>query len=130
MNSEVTDWIERVDNKLIPAYGRTPVVFTRGQGVWLYDREGRSYLDCLTGLAVVAVGHANPRVAEAARVQLSELVHVSNIFYTEPMAALAERLSALSGLDRVFFANCGATVNETAIKLARRYAQQRYGPHR
>ena len=130
MNSEVTDWIERVDRKLIPAYGRTPVVFTRGQGVWLYDREGRSYLDCLTGLAVVAVGHANPRVAEAARVQLSELVHVSNIFYTEPMAILAERLSALSGLDRVFFANCGATVNETAIKLARRFAQQRYGPHR
>lgn len=130
MNSEPKGWIERADRKLIPAYGRTPVVFTRGQGVWLFDREGRSYLDCLTGLAVVAVGHANPRVAEAARGQLSELVHVSNIFYTEPMVSLAGRLSALSGLDRVFFANCGATVNETAIKLARRYAQKRYGAHR
>ncbi|MYB79012.1 MAG: aspartate aminotransferase family protein [Acidimicrobiia bacterium] len=114
----------------MPAYGRTPVVFTRGQGVWLFDREGRSYLDCLTGLAVVAVGHANPRVAEAARAQLSQLVHVSNIFYTEPMVRLAGRLSALSGLDRVFFANCGATVNETAIKLARRFAQKRHGAHR
>lgn len=129
MNSESKGWIERADRKLIPAYGRTPVVFTRGQGVWLFDREGRSYLDCLTGLAVVAVGHANPRVAEAARGQLSELVHVSNIFYTEPMVSLAGRLSALSGLDRVFFANCGATVNETAIKLARRYAQKMHGAH-
>ncbi|MDE0121831.1 MAG: aspartate aminotransferase family protein [bacterium] len=130
MNPEVTAWIEKADRKLIPAYGRTPVVFTRGQGVWLFDREGRSYLDCLTGLAVVAVGHANPRVAEAARAQMSELVHVSNIFYTEPMVSLAGRLSALSGLDRVFFANCGATVNETAIKLARRYAQKKHGAHR
>ncbi len=130
MNPEVTAWIEKADRKLIPAYGRTPVVFTRGQGVWLFDREGRSYLDCLTGLAVVAVGHANPRVAEAARAQMSELVHVSNIFYTEPMVSLAGRLSALSGLDRVFFANCGATVNETAIKLARRHAQKKHGAHR
>ena len=61
---------------------------------------------------------------------MSELVHVSNIFYTEPMVSLAGRLSALSGLDRVFFANCGATVNETAIKLARRFAQKRHGAHR
>ena len=110
--AKVSSWIENADRTLIPAYGRTPVVFTRGEGVWLYDREGRSYLDCLTGLAVVAVGHANPRVAEAARVQLSELVHVSNIFYTEPMVTLAGRLTALSGLDRAFFANCGATANE------------------
>ncbi len=126
----MSSWIENADRTLIPAYGRTPVVFTRGEGVWLYDREGRSYLDCLTGLAVVAVGHANPRVAEAASVQLSELVHVSNIFYTEPMVTLAGRLTALSGLDRAFFANCGATANETAIKLARRYAQEKHGAHR
>ncbi len=126
----MSSWIENADRTLIPAYGRTPVVFTRGEGVWLYDREGRSYLDCLTGLAVVAVGHANPRVAEAASVQLSELVHVSNIFYTEPMVTLAGRLTALSGLDRAFFANCGATANETAIKLARRYSQEKHGAHR
>ena len=126
----MSSWIENADRTLIPAYGRTPIVFTRGEGVWLYDREGRSYLDCLTGLAVVAVGHANPRVAEAASVQLSELVHVSNIFYTEPMVTLAGRLTTLSGLDRAFFANCGATANETAIKLARRYAQEKHGAHR
>ena len=123
-------WIEAADRTLIPAYGRTPVIFTRGEGVWLYDREGKSYLDCLTGLAVVAVGHANPRVAAAAGAQLSQLVHVSNLFYNEPMVALAARLTELSGLERVFFANCGATANETAIKLARRFAQEKHGAHR
>ena len=124
------NWIEAADRTLIPAYGRTPVRFTRGEGVWLYDDQGRAYLDCLTGLAVVAVGHANPRVAQAASAQLSRLVHVSNLFYTTPMMTLAARLAELSGLDRVFFANCGATANETAIKLARRFAQEKYGPKR
>ncbi|MCQ3805040.1 MAG: aspartate aminotransferase family protein [bacterium] len=123
-------WIEAADRTLVPAYGRTPVKFIRGDGVWLYDHEGLEYLDCLTGLAVVAVGHANPRVAKAAGAQLSELVHVSNLFYNQPMVDLAARLTRLSGLDRVFFANCGATANETAIKLARRHAQKRYGNKR
>lgn len=124
------NWMEAADRTLVPAYGRTPVRFVKGEGVWLYDHQGRAYLDCLTGLAVVAVGHANPRVAEAASAQLSELVHVSNLFYTDPMVNLAARLTRLSGLDRVFFANCGATANETAIKLARRYAQERDGSQR
>ena len=126
----MNSWIEAADRMLVPAYGRTPVIFTRGEGVWLYDHEERPYLDCLTGLAVVAVGHANPRVAAAASAQISKLVHVSNLFYTEPMVSLAGRLTELSGLDRVFFANCGATANETAIKLARRFAQERHGAHR
>lgn len=123
-------WNEAADRTLVPAYGRTPVKFIRGDGVWLYDHEGGAYLDCLTGLAVVAVGHANPRVAKAAGAQLSQLVHVSNLFYNEPMVELAARLTRLSGLDRVFFANCGATANETAIKLARRHAQQKHGAPR
>ncbi len=123
-------WIEAADRTLVPAYGRTPIMFSRGEGVWLYDSEGKSYLDCLTGLAVVAVGHANPRVAAAAGAQLSTLVHVSNLYYTRPMVDLAARLTGVAGLDRVFFANCGATANETAIKLARRYAQQKHGAHR
>jgi predicted acetylornithine/succinylornithine family transaminase len=106
------------------------VRFVKGRGVWLYDHEGRSYLDCLTGLAVVAVGHANRRVADAASAQLSELVHVSNLFYTDPMVNLAARLTRLSGLDRAFFANCGATANETAIKMARRFAQEKHGAER
>ncbi len=124
------NWVEAADRTLVPAYGRTPVMFARGEGVWLYDHQGRAYLDCLTGLAVVAVGHANPRVTAAAAAQLAQLVHVSNFFYTAPMVSLAARLTRLSGLDRVFFANCGATANETAIKLARRFAQKRNGPER
>ena len=104
------------------------MVFTHGAGSWLTDEDGRQYLDFLTGLAVVSVGHANPRVAAAVSAQMATLVHVSNLYYTEPMVRLAERLNALSGLDRTFFANCGATANEAAIKLARRWGQSTKGP--
>lgn len=113
---------------LVQTYKRQPVLFSRGEGSWLYDKTGKAYLDCLGGLAVVSVGHANPRVARAASAQLSTLVHVSNLFYSEPMVHLAERLRALSGLSRAFFSNCGATANEAAIKLARRWAQKQRGP--
>jgi predicted acetylornithine/succinylornithine family transaminase len=95
----------------------------------LVDDEGRRYLDCLTGLAVVSVGHANERVAAAVAAQMQTLVHVSNLYYTEPMVRLAERLVEVSGMDRIFFANCGATANEAAIKLARRWGQTNRGEH-
>lgn len=119
---------EREARVVMQTYGRLPVTFVRGEGSWLYDEQGRDYLDCLGGLAVTAVGHANRRVADAACEQLSTLVHVSNLYYTVPMVELAERLVALSGLDRVFFANDGATANEAAIKLARRWGQTHKGP--
>lgn len=119
--------IERESHAVMQTYGRTPVEFVSGEGSWLTDSEGKRYLDCLTGLAVVSVGHANPAVAGAVADQMATLVHVSNFFYTEPMVELAERLNRLSGLDRVFFANCGATANEAAIKLARRWGQRRRG---
>ncbi len=122
--------IEREAAVVMQTYGRTPVVFERGEGTWLWDTAGERYLDFLTGLAVVSVGHANPRVAAAVSGQMAKLVHTSNLFYTEPMVALAERLTTLSGLQRVFFANCGATANEAAIKLARRWGQTRHGAGR
>ncbi len=122
--------IEREAAVVMQTYGRTPVVFERGEGTWLWDTAGERYLDFLTGLAVVSVGHANPRVAAAVSGQMAKLVHTSNLFYTEPMVALAERLTTLSGLQRVFFANCGATANEAAIKLARRWGQSRHGAGR
>ncbi len=122
--------IEREAAVVMQTYGRTPVVFERGEGTWLWDTAGERYLDFLTGLAVVSVGHANPRVAAAVSGQMARLVHTSNLFYTEPMVALAERLTTLSGLQRVFFANCGATANEAAIKLARRWGQTRHGAGR
>lgn len=112
---------------IMPTYGRIEVVFVRGEGSWLYDEAGTPYLDCLSGLAVVSVGHANTRVAAAVTEQMTELVHVSNLYYTEPQVRLAERLIELSGLSKVFFANDGATANEAAIKLARRWGQKTKG---
>ena len=119
---------EREAAAVLQTYGRAPVTFVRGDGCRLYDEDGKDYLDCLAGIAVVAVGHANAAVAAAAARQMTRLVHVSNLYYTVPQVELAERLTALSGLDRVFFANCGATANEAAIKLARRWGQKRRGP--
>ena len=119
---------EREAAAVLQTYARAPVAFVRGDGCRLYDENGKEYLDCLAGIAVVAVGHANPAVAAAAARQMTKLVHVSNLYYTVPQVELAERLAALSGLDRVFFANCGATANEAAIKLARRWGQKRRGP--
>jgi predicted acetylornithine/succinylornithine family transaminase len=112
---------------IIQTYKRIPVVFVRGEGTHLYDDAGKDYLDFLGGLAVIGVGHANTRVAAAVAEQMTELVHVSNLYYTKPQVELAARLVELSGMDRVFFANCGATANETAIKLARRWGQKERG---
>lgn len=123
----MTSVIEREQRVVMQTYGRTPITFVSGEGSWLTDDAGRRYLDCLTGLAVVSVGHANARVAAAVTEQMGKLVHVSNLYYTEPMVELAENLTRLSGLDRVFFANCGATANEAAIKLARRWGQTTKG---
>jgi predicted acetylornithine/succinylornithine family transaminase len=124
----VSSVLDRETQAVMQTYNRIPIVFTQGSGTWLTDEGGRQYLDFLTGLAVVSVGHANPRVAAAVAAQMATLVHVSNIYVTEPMVRLAERLDVLSGLDRVFFANCGATANEAAIKLARRWGQTTKGP--
>ncbi len=115
---------------IMNTYGSRPRTFVRGDGIVLFDDAGKSYLDCLGGLAVVAVGHANPAVTRAVADQVAVLAHTSNLFHTEPQVELAEKLVAISGLDRVFFANCGATANEAAIKLARRYGQALSGPDR
>lgn len=108
-------------------YRRLPVEFVRGEGSFLMDGAGRRYLDCLSGIAVTSVGHANPRVAAAVAAQMQALVHVSNLFYTAPQVDLAERLTERSGLGKVFFSNDGATANEAAIKLARRWGRARHG---
>jgi acetylornithine/N-succinyldiaminopimelate aminotransferase len=120
--------IDRERAVVMQTYGRQPVAFVAGEGSWLTDADGKRYLDCLGGLAVVAVGHSNPRVGSAVAAQMASLVHVSNLFFTEPMVSLAERLTGLAGMDRVFFCNDGATANEAAIKLARRHGQTAKGP--
>lgn len=111
-------------------YGRTPKVFTRGEGARLWDVEGREYQDFVAGIAVCNLGHANPVVAEAVAEQARKLIHVSNLYYTEPMIELAEKLVSSCFADRVFFCNSGAEANEGAIKLARRFMDLKGEPDR
>lgn len=110
---------------LMRTYRRAPVDFVRGEGALLWDAEGREYLDFLTGISVCSLGHCHPAVVAAVREQTGRLMHVSNLFYTEPMARLAERLSQSSLGGRVFFANSGTEANECAIKVARKHAHGR-----
>ena len=124
------NWIDRADRVVMNTYGRQPLVLVRGEGCRLWDAQGQEYLDFVAGLAVCNLGHAHPEVARAAAAQLGQLVHVSNLYYTTPMAELAEDLVRLSFADRVFFANSGAEVNEGAIKLCRRYSREKFGEGR
>jgi len=104
---------------LLPTYNRYPVALERGKGVFLYDFEGRKYLDFVSGLGVNALGHAHPRIVKTIREQAAKLIHISNLYYNEYQGTLAERLCSLSGLDRAFFSNSGTEAIEGSIKLAR-----------
>lgn len=110
--------IER--ESVVGSYARFPVELVRGEGVHLYDEQGNEYLDFLCGVGVTSLGHCHPRVVEAVREQVGRLMHVSNLFYTEPAMRLAQRLSQGSLGGKVFFCNSGAEANEAAIKLARK----------
>jgi predicted acetylornithine/succinylornithine family transaminase len=110
---------------LMRTYRRGAVDFVRGEGPLLWDSEGREYLDFLTGISVCSLGHCHPAVVEAVRRQAGELMHVSNLFYSEPMLRLAERLCESSVGECVFFANSGTEANECAIKVARKHAHAR-----
>jgi predicted acetylornithine/succinylornithine family transaminase len=105
---------------VVPSYARSPVEFVRGEGSWLWDEEGNEYLDFLCGISVTNVGHCHPRVVAAIREQAGRLMHVSNLFYTEPAMRLAERLSQSSLRGKVYFCNSGAEASEAAIKLVRK----------
>jgi acetylornithine/N-succinyldiaminopimelate aminotransferase len=105
---------------LVPAYARLPVQFVRGEGARLWDDEGDEYLDFQTGLAVTSLGHSHPAVVAAIREQAAQLIHVGNLFYTEPGVRLAQRLADSSLGGKVHFANSGTEANEAALKLARK----------
>ena len=111
---------------VVPAYARQPVQFVRGEGARLWDAEGVEYLDFQTGLAVTSLGHSHPAVVAAIQEQAAQLVHVGNLFYSEPAIRLAQRLarSALGGGGKVHFANSGTEANEAALKLARKARPQ------
>ncbi len=110
---------------LMQTYARQPVAFTRGEGVWLYDENGDKYLDAVAGVAVNGLGHAHPKLARALCEQAGTLIHTSNLYRIPLQEALADKLCALSGMDRAFFCNSGAEANEAAIKLARLHGHHR-----
>lgn len=111
----------RADRHTMQTYGRYPIVLVRGEGVRCWDADGKEYLDFLGGIAVNVLGHAHPELVSAIAAQAATLIHCSNLYYSAPMAELAELLTQNGGLDRVFFCNSGAEANEGAIKLARKY---------
>jgi acetylornithine aminotransferase len=109
----------------MPTYAPQPVDFERGQGAWLYDTEGRRYLDCLSGIAVNTLGHNHPKLVAAIADQASKIIHCSNLFEIPLRHRMAERLVELSGMTNVFFCNSGLEANEAAIKIARLYGHNR-----
>lgn len=110
---------------LMSTYSRLPVEFQRGDGIWLWDSEGRQYLDALSGIAVCGLGHAHPAVTSAIAEQAGTLVHTSNLYGIGLQGQLADKLCSLSQMDRVFFSNSGAEANEAAIKIARLFGHSK-----
>ena len=110
---------------LMPTYGRNPIAFSHGEGAWIWDTDGKRYLDGFSGIAVNGLGHAHPRITAAISEQAGRLVHVSNHYRIPEQEQLAERLCTLAAMDNAFICNSGAEANETAIKLARRYGHQK-----
>jgi len=111
-------------------YARFPIVLVKGQGVRLWDSDGKEYLDFVSGIAVDALGHCHPRMVEAIRAQAETLIHISNLYHIEPQIRLAKLLCEHSFADRAFFCNSGAEANEAAIKLARKYAKDHWSTDR
>ena len=110
---------------VMPTYARLPVAFTHGEGVWLYDTEGRRYLDALSGIAVTGLGHAHPAVTQALSEQAAKLIHTSNLYEISLQQQLGEKLCTETNMEAVYFCNSGAESNEAAIKIARKYGNDR-----
>jgi acetylornithine/N-succinyldiaminopimelate aminotransferase len=126
MNS---DEIKALDDQyVLHTYARAPFVLERGEGVRLYDTEGKSYLDFVSGIAVNALGYGDPDVLRAIREQSEQLMHVSNLYYTAPQGQLAKMLVERSFADKVFFCNSGTESVEAALKFARKWAKEGFGP--
>lgn len=118
----VTEDIQTLESRhVLQTYRRQPVTFVRGKGVYLYDTEGREYIDLLSGIGVTSLGHAHEGLTRAITDQAQTLIHTSNLFFHPLQGQLAARLTSLSGLERAFFCNSGAEANEAALKFARRY---------
>ena len=117
--------IENSQKYLMPTYSRIPIVPEKGEGVRVWDKEGKCYIDLVSGIGVMAVGYSHPRICKVIKEQSQKLVHCSNLYHIENQAKLAEKLCQISFADKVFFCNSGAEANEAAIKLARKFGYQK-----
>lgn len=128
--SKMNQKMEAAEAVLLHTYNRSQVVFDHGKGVYLYDTDGKEYLDFAAGIAVCSLGYGDETYTTALKNQVDKLLHVSNLYYTEPTTAAAEKLLKVSGMDRVFFTNSGTEAIEGALKAARRYSYNKYGAGR
>ena len=118
----VNEKIKAAEENLIHVYNRFPIALDHGEGMYVYDTEGKEYLDFAAGFAVTGLGYDNKELNEALKEQIDKLYHISNLYYHESCGEAARELNRISGMDRVFFTNSGGEANEGAIKAARRYA--------
>ena len=124
---KMTEYMERGEDVILHTYNRFPVVFEKGDGVYLYDAEGKKYLDFAAGIAVFALGYNNKAYNDALKAQIDKLIHTSNLYYNIPMVEAAEKVVKATGMDKVFFTNSGTEAIEGAIKAARKYAYMKDG---
>ena len=121
--------IEKAESAILHTYNRFQVVFDHGKGVYLYDKDGKEYLDFASGIGVQSLGYGNEAYTQALKDQIDKLTHISNLYYSEPMAEAAEKVIKVSGMSRVFFTNSGTEAIEGAIKAVRKYAWLKDGKH-
>ena len=128
--SNMNQKMEAAEQVLLHTYNRSKVVFDHGKGVYLYDTDGKEYLDFAAGIAVCSLGYGNETYTDALKAQVDKLLHVSNLYYNEPSTEAAKKLLKASGMDRVFFTNSGTEAIEGALKAARKYSYNKYGTER
>ena len=127
MSAQMQNYIDEAEKALLHTYNRYQVVFDRGEGVYLYDMDGKKYLDFVAGIAVFALGYRNEAYNGALKDQIDKIIHTSNYYYNLPAIEAAKKIKEISGMDRVFFTNSGAEAVEGAIKTARKYAYLKDG---
>ncbi len=127
MSAEMQSYIDEAEQALLHTYNRYQVVFDKGEGVYLYDMDGKIYLDFVAGIAVFALGYHHEAYNDALKSQIDKIIHTSNYYYNAPAIEAAKKLKEISGMDRVFFTNSGAEAVEGAIKAARKYAYLKDG---
>ena len=123
-------YIEEAEDAILHTYNRYQIVLDKGEGVHLYDVNGKEYLDFAAGIAVQSLGYNNKEYTQALKDQIDKLTHISNLYYSVPMAEAAEKVKKASGMEKVFFTNSGTEAIEGALKVARKYSYAKYGEDR